>query len=1589
MSIIYGTINNETLDGTSDADVIFPKGGVDIVRAGAGDDEIVLDTALGFGSTINGGNGFDTLVLRTQPGQPYYNGGTVTLYNAYFPTGIASLEAVRFESSAGDFLGLNIIEVQRAGAGLTTLIGGAGRDGVYDIVFTPGEYTMPVLTFQNWNSDIRDRNFDFVTLIAAGSTPGNYILNAREGLATIQGLQGNSGNDVLNGSSGSDALNGGSGVDQLFGNGGDDILIAENLTPFGGVATTLTYAGSTYSGGSGEDALVVGGRVDFQGTLAEIENIFFEAATVPAPGFNGLDPAHLILSGTNALTLASNAKIDGNGTLEINLGAVTSFNASAYKIGAGYTVDLIINGTSGNDSISGSMTNDIVNAGDGNDMVFGNGGADSIYGGLGNDTLIGGFTSGPSPQPGDGADMLDGGAGNDLLRGGDGDDTLLGGADDDNLRGDAGNDTIDGGDGFDVVSFRFDDLAGPVNIDMRSLTSGSQSVSDGRGGTDSVSNVELLLITGSAGNDTLRGSTALKNQLAGFAGNDRIFGGNQDDLLFGDDGLGGVDGDDTITGNGGADTITGGAGNDTLIGGFNTGPSPQPGDGADMLDGGAGNDVLRGGDGDDTLIGGLGDDNLRGDEGNDTMDGGDGIDFVSYRFDDLAGPVTFDMRTFTGNGSVSDGRGGIDILSSIESLGITGSRGGDTLYGSTVLPNAISGFGGADRIYGGNANDTLFGDDNGGGADGGDLLRGFGGDDIMRGGAGNDTFQDDAGNDTIDGGSGTDTLFYIFTDLAGPITFDLSAVHGGTQTVADGRGGFDTVSSIENLAVHGTTGNDTIIGSRTLVNSLAGNAGDDTVIGGEANDFLFGDQISGPDGNDLVIGNGGADIVVGDGGDDTLIGGYDASPGAQPGDLGDTLDAGAGNDVLRGGDGDDTLLGGLGDDNLRGDAGNDIIDGGDGTDFVSYRFDDLSGGVNFSLANLTSSTQTVDDGRGGTDTVSNIETVGITGSEDSDELHGSLALRNIITGRGGSDLIFGGDQDDQISGDDGFGGADGEDFIYGKGGADSIYGGAGDDYLIGGYRMDPGAQPGDLGDYLDGGAGNDRLFGGDGDDTLIGGIGGDTLQGDAGNDTIDGGDDFDTVVYRYDTVAGPVQVDMSRLASGTFTIDDGRGGTDTVSNVEKLVVTGSIFNDELHGSLFLPNVITGFGGADRIFGGNQNDFLSTTDDDSSGVVGDEIHGGLGADLIYGGGGDDILFGGLDGRASTQSGDGADEIAGRGGNDTISGGDGNELLFGEEGDDTIRGDAGDDFMDGGPGFDTLVYRYDDLIGPVSVDLRYLTSGQHSVNDGRGGTDTVTNFDRLSLLGTNYGDTLWGSTTLNNLLSGNGGNDTINGGNLADVLDGGLADDILNGGGGADTLIGGAGMDTIDGGLGVDTVDYAGSSVGVQVNLASGKGKFGDANGDTYVNVENAIGSAFADILTGSKFANRLEGGAGADRLIGGLGADELFGGTGADVFVFTSTSEIGLQPAHDSIGDFEAGGAGSAIDRIDLSAIDAISKTTTKDDAFTFIGAAAFSGKAGELRVVETSVGHASVFGDVNGDAIADFQLDLSYTGTLDPIDFLF
>jgi Ca2+-binding RTX toxin-like protein len=120
-------------------------------------------------------------------------------------------------------------------------------------------------------------------------------------------------------------------------------------------------------------------------------------------------------------------------------------------------------------------------------------------------------------------------------------------------------------------------------------------------------------------------------------------------------------------------------------------------------------------------------------------------------------------------------------------------------------------------------------------------------------------------------------------------------------------------------------------------------------------------------------------------------------------------------------------------------------------------------------------------------------------------------------------------------------------------------------------------------------------------------------------------------------------------------------------------------------------------------------------------------------------------------------------------------------------------------------------------------------------------------------------------------------------LDDVLDGNAGSNELRGGAGDDILFGGEGSDTLNGGGGFDGAYYNEATARVVVYLANDGINEGDAAGDVYIDVEDASGTAFDDILIGTSASNYLYGREGNDRLTGGLGADTMIGGSGDDTY----------------------------------------------------------------------------------------------------------
>ncbi len=262
--------------------------------------------------------------------------------------------------------------------------------------------------------------------------------------------------------------------------------------------------------------------------------------------------------------------------------------------------------------------------------------------------------------------------------------------------------------------------------------------------------------------------------------------------------------------------------------------------------------------------------------------------------------------------------------------------------------------------------------------------------------------------------------------------------------------------------------------------------------------------------------------------------------------------------------------------------------------------------------------------------------------------------------------------------------------------------------------------------------------------------------------------------------------------------------------------------------------------------------------------------------------------------------------------------------------------------------------------------------------------------------------WGSGEAgNDTIRGLGNNDHLFGGEGNDRLEGGTGDDELFGGEDNDTLDGGSGNDTMQGGTGDDTffvdsladvvADSGGNDIVIasvggytlagsveRLQLAGSAGLAASGNG-----LDNTItGNTGANLMAGLGGNDTLAGGLGNDTLAGGAGKDLMTGGGGLDHFVFNGLSDSPLAFAsRDVINTFAHG------DKINISAIDARTNVAG-DQAFTFIGSVAFSGVSGQLRfdmtnISATGVKAYTVYGDVNGDRLADFSLQIFTAPTTD------
>ncbi len=451
--------------------------------------------------------------------------------------------------------------------------------------------------------------------------------------------------------------------------------------------------------------------------------------------------------------------------------------------------------------------------------------------------------------------------------------------------------------------------------------------------------------------------------------------------------------------------------------------------------------------------------------------------------------------------------------------------------------------------------------------------------------------------------------------------------------------------------------------------------------------------------------------------------------------------------------------------------------------------------------------------------------------------------------------------------------------------------------------------------------------------------------------------------------------DYSALVDG-FTINVALGATDDefVAALESVSGIQGVFQSYDGGA--------GFDELDLSFASFDLNIDLTAPTDVDGYVvitGDDVGltNGLrvkNVEIVVGGAGNDIFRGG----AGQQAFDGGD------GNDQFYGGAGPDEMDGGAGDDIFYGDAGADSYVGGTGIDTV--NYSASLAAVTVDLAATLNGRPAPQAGGDATgDTITGVENV--VGTDLAartDRLSGNGQANKL-EGLAGNDTLNGRGGNDILDGGVGADSMTGGAGNDTfIIDNTGDRAIESsGQGTDTV--------VSGNLSLSLSSFANVENATLTGLLNLNlqGTSGANVLTGNDGNNSIAVGGGADVLIGGLGADILDGAAGADIFRYLSELDTGVGAGNrDVLRTFTLGQ-----DKIDLSAIDANADFFSPGvDPFTFIGNAAFGGNAGELNFFQQGSGSTAITvvgGDLDGDGIADFEIQLTGLVNLTAGDFIF
>ena len=1563
-----GTVGNDEIHGYAGNDFLQGRGGNDYLDGGAGNDSLSggdgADTLIGGFGYLGGGGLGDSDTLDGGAGDDYLVGGDGS--DTYlFGRGDGQDIISNFTVNDPNLGKRDVLQFKADVLSTDVTVGRMGDHLIFKIIGTTDQVRVNSYFIEDVGSPpkhaLEDIKFaDGVTWSLADikakvvmGTVGNDELVGYVGDDILQGLggddmlSGKAGNDILSGGDGNDLVYGDDGNDTLAGDAGGDRLIggAGSDTLVGGIGDDYLFGGTSYSGGGG---------------LGDTDMLDGGAGNDYLAGGDGSD-IYLFGRGEGQDTLSNSTSSDTNvgkrDVLQFKAG-VLSTDVTASRNYDDLILD--INGPTDQVRVRGYFTGDGVSP-EGyalDDVKF----ADGVTWSLADikaKVLVG--TAGD--------DQLTGYADDNILQGLDGNDNIHGKAGNDNLDGGAGNDYLEGGDGSDTYLFgRGDGQDYIYNYTASEPNVGKRDVLQFKVGVLSTEvtasrNFDALILEINGTTDQVRVASYFTGDgvspegyavddvkfadgvtwslaeikarvLAGTPGDDQLIGYGDDDILQG------LGGNDHINGKAGNDALSGGDGDDWLMGE----------DGTDAIEGGLGADSLHGGVGSDTLVGGAGNDTLYGEEyggsaefgGDDTLEGGTGDDLQIGG----GGSDTYVFNRGDGQDSILNN----DFVSVLDSL----------RFGVGITDTDVRAFqSGIDVVL------KISGT-----SDSVSLMNYFGeasleGEQIV-----------DHKIDRVEFASG------VVWDQAMIQTLVDRANNNLAPTVSNPLPALQAKANIAfNHAVAANTITDSDVGD-SITYSIKMADGSAVPV------WLSFDAATRTISGTPAIGNVGTLQFVLWGTDNynssasTYVNMTIAAPNRSPVLATALADQSAAQAAAFG----YMVPAGAFTDPDSGDALTytaTLSDGSALPDWLAFDAATRSfSGTPSALGTLSVKVTAKDAGN----------------LSASDNFNVAVSVQNLtVNGTANADTLNGGTGNDTLNGlagDDTLNGGLGADTLVGGTGNDTYYvdnaaditteaAAAGTDTVISSINWMLATNVENL--TLAGAAhinatGNtlaNVLTGNAGDNILSGGVGADIMSGGLGNDTY-------VVDVATDVVSELANAGTDTVQSGvTFTLG---------ANVENLTLTATTAINGTGNAL--DNVLTGGSAANVLTGGAGNDTYVVGAGDTT--------------IEAASAGTDIVQSATSWTLATNVENltltGTSAVNGAG--NTL-----NNLLTGNSAANTLDGGTGADTLVGAAGNDIYVV---DNVGDVVAE--FVAEGTDLVNASLSYTLTA-NVENLTLTGTsavngtgNASDNALTGNSAANMLTGGAGNDTyvvgagdttieaVNAGtdtvqsaitwtlasNVENLIltgssvvnaTGNASDNVLSGNTAANVLTGGLGNDIYVVGTGDTTVEAAGAgSDTVQSSV----------NWTLSANVETLVLTGVAAVNgIGNTLGNLLIGNSAANLLTGGLGVDTLTGGAGADTFVLTALADSGIGAGQrDIVTDFLSG-----TDRISFAGIDA-NTGATGDQAFRMINTAAFSGAAGQLRYSLVG-GDTLLEGDVNGDRIADFQLQLAGNHSFLAADFVY